>query len=73
MPYEEILTSNKWTFKDSCTCRGTFTKNYVNTSFPGLLLKVKPKRDAWQVLFNGRMIKFGSLETLEIGLGALAS
>lgn len=61
----ELLLGKGWIINHECNCGGVHRVEFVGISFPGLIVKIYPKRGTWRASRKGRKVGAGTASELE--------
>lgn len=68
---KELLLSKGWIINHECHCGGVHRIEFAGISFPGLTIRVYPKKGTWRASRKGRKIGTGNSSDIETFVNAL--
>lgn len=70
---KELLIANGWFYTSGCNCGGVRREEYQNSSLPGYVTKIYPKKGNYKVTKGGKKLSSGNIEQLKEYLNALVA
>lgn len=71
--YKGLMKGRGWIISYECHCSGVHRIEFVKGEIPGVIVKVKPRRDNWRATRGGKKVGEGAFNELETFLNGLVA
>lgn len=68
---KELLLSKGWIINHECHCSGVHRIEFAGISYPGLIVKIYPKKGTWKASQRGKRLGAGTSIDIETFLNGL--